>query len=500
MKKVIGSVVVLALLLACAPWGMGRIAEARVNSGLDKVVKEAPYIKIAERRWTHGWFHSEQTVTFEFVLPKLPGAPKPVAAFADAAPAAETPAPEASAIPQLPKGLPSLPAGPIRFTLHNDVTHGPLLGSSGIGLARLQTRLLVSDEIRKKIEEIFGAGDIVSISTRMGLFGGGTTTFSGKARSIELAKFGKASQKGTIGWDDFNLVVGIGRTAGTYEVQGRQPRIEVSEGEGGDHFLMTNLTLDGSGSRVTKDLYDGGVVMGVGKVSATSARAPAFEMQAIKYGANSSRKGEFMDYGVELGTGAVHAAQLEAQGFQVKEVHYDMTMRHLHIETLQKLMESLKAVSTKSLDGTATNPAQMQAAIMQPLMEHGIELLKHDPQLTLDRIALVTADGEGLIKGVVKLEGVTDQDVTAGVMAIIPKVNADLTVEIAEALANKIPSAAPMVGMAVAQGFLKRENGKLISHIEFKHSGLTVNGKLPLPSGLPFGRGAPNPSQTVPAQ
>jgi uncharacterized protein YdgA (DUF945 family) len=494
MKKVIASVVVLALLLVCAPWGMGRIAESRVNSALDKAVKEAPYIKIAERKWIHGWFHSEQTVTFEFVLPKLPGAPKPVAAFADAA----APTAEAPAVPQLPRALPSLPAGPIRFTVHNDVTHGPVLGSSGIGLARLDTKLVVSDAIRKKIEEIAGPGDIVRITTRMGFFGGGTTTFSGKGRSIDLAKFGKAGQKGTIAWDDFNLVAGIGRNAGSYELQGRQPRVEVSEGEGGDHFLMTNLTLDGSGSRVTKDLYDGGVVLGVGKVSATTTRAPAFEMQTIKYGVNSSKQGEFMDYSLELGTGAINAAQLQAQGFQIKEMHYDMTVRHLHIDTLQKLMEGLKAVSAKGFDGSGANAAEMQAAIMQPLKEQGIELVKHDPELSLDRIGLVTADGEGVIKGLVKLEGVTEQDLTAGIMAIIPKIDADVTVEIAEALANKIPSAAPMLAMGVAQGFLKKENGKLVSHIEFKHSGLTVNGKLPLPGGLPFGRGAANPSPSAP--
>jgi uncharacterized protein YdgA (DUF945 family) len=499
MKKGIAAVVVLALLFVCAPWGMGRIAESRLNKALDKAVKEAPYIRIAERKWTHGWFRSEQTVTFEFVLPKLPGAPKPVAAFADAAPADAVPAaPETPTIPQLPKGIPSLPTGPIRFTVHSDVTHGPVLGSAGIGLARLDTKLVISDAIRKKIEEVVGPGEIVQVSTRMGFFGGGTTTFSGKARTVDLARSGKAGAKGTISWDDFSLVVGIGRNAGSYEMQGRQPRIEVNEGEGGSHFIMTNLTVDGTGSRITKDLYDGGAVFGVGKIGATSTRTPAFEMQAIKYGVNSSKKGDFMDYALEMGSGAIKAQPLEAQGFQIKEVHYDMTVRHLHIDTLQKLMEALKEVSAKTFEGAGGSTAQMQAAIMQPLMEHGIELVKHDPELSLDRIGLVTSDGEGVLKGLIKLEGVTDQDLTAGVMAIIPRINADVTVEIAEALANKIPSAAPMIGMGVAQGFLKRENGKLVSHIEFKHSGLTVNGKLPLPGGLPFGRGGAAPSQSAP--
>jgi hypothetical protein len=46
---------------------------------------------------------------------------------------------------------------------------------------------------------------------------------------------------------------------------------------------------------------------------------------------------------------------------------------------------------------------------------------------------------------------------------------------------------------------VKREGGKLTSHIEFKHGGLVVNGKTPaLPGGLPFGRGGANPSQSAP--
>lgn len=495
MKKVIASVVVLALLLVCAPWGMGRIAESRVNSGLEKLVKEVPYIKVADRKWTHGWFHSEQTVTFEFVLPKVLGAPKPVAAWADAAPPATA---EAPAAPELPKGIPGMPAGPIRFSVHSDVTNGPILGASGIGLAALNSKLVINDAISKKIEEIFGPGELVNITTRMGFFGGGTTTVAGKGRSIALAKFGKPDEKGTVAWDDFKFVMGLGRDSGSYELQGRQPKLEVSGGEHGEHFLMTNLTLDGSGNRITKNLYDGGAVLGIGKMGFTGGTTPAFDMEAVKYGVNASKKGDFLDYALELGSGAIKAPPLEAQGFQIKEVHYNMTVRHLHIETLQKLMEGLQTAYGKVFDSNGASPTEMQAAMMQPLKEQGIELMKHDPELSLDRIGLVTADGEGVIKGVIKLEGVTEQDLAAGVMSIIPKINADLTVEIAEALVNKIPQAAPMVGMGVAQGFLKKEGGKLVSHVEFKHSGLTVNGKLPLPGGLPFGRGAPNPSQSVP--
>ena len=65
MKKIVIVVVVLVLALAVAPWGVGKVAEKRLNHGLDKLVEAAPYLKVVERKWTRGWFKSEQVVTFE---------------------------------------------------------------------------------------------------------------------------------------------------------------------------------------------------------------------------------------------------------------------------------------------------------------------------------------------------------------------------------------------------------------------------------------------------
>ena len=55
----------LLLVLVVAPWGIGKVAEQRINAGLDRAVSELPYMKIVERKWTGGWFRSEQEVTFE---------------------------------------------------------------------------------------------------------------------------------------------------------------------------------------------------------------------------------------------------------------------------------------------------------------------------------------------------------------------------------------------------------------------------------------------------
>jgi uncharacterized protein YdgA (DUF945 family) len=262
---------------------------------------------------------------------------------------------------------------------------------------------------------------------------------------------------------------------------------------------MNDLTIEGRGKRVTEHLYDGDVTMGIGKVSSNAPRM-TFEVNAIQYGVGTHQNGDFMEYALKLGSGAIKAKELDALGFPVKELHYDMTVRHLHTATLEKLVGELQTVSEKNLGAGGANSAEVAAAMIGPLKEHGIELIKHDPELALDRIGIVTAEGEGLIKGVIKLVGVTDQDLTAGVLALVPKIDADLTVELAEALVAKVPNGNTMVGLGIDQGYLKREKGKLVSHIEFKQGALKVNGKVPaMPGGLPFGRGAP-PSESVTPQ
>ena len=65
MKKIVVVVAVLVLALIVAPWGVGKVAEKRLDAGLDKLVEQAPYLKVVDRKWSGGWFKSEQVVTFE---------------------------------------------------------------------------------------------------------------------------------------------------------------------------------------------------------------------------------------------------------------------------------------------------------------------------------------------------------------------------------------------------------------------------------------------------
>ncbi|MBK9252041.1 MAG: DUF945 family protein [Proteobacteria bacterium] len=236
MKKLVAIIVVALVAIAVVgPRFMGGIAHSRLDDGLDQLVEKVPYIKIAERKWTQGWFRSDSTVTFEFVLPGASN--KPVAAFAEgeAFPeiAADEPMDESAEAPAdepAARAIPKFPTiAPLRFSVSSKVLHGPVLGGAGLGLARLDTKFVISQDIRNKLIEVLGTDDPVRIRTRMAFFGGGTTTFSGDARTVPLGKLGVAKADGSVSWDDFKLAVGMSRKGKSYGHQRQAAAHRVQE-------------------------------------------------------------------------------------------------------------------------------------------------------------------------------------------------------------------------------------------------------------------------------
>jgi uncharacterized protein YdgA (DUF945 family) len=492
--------VVLVALLLVAPYGIGKIAEKRLDRGLDKLVQEAPYLTIVERKYTPGWFKSEQVVTFEVFSAWMKALePKAMekamedaieteeqaegdAAGDAAAPAAsadgETPAPaDAAAEPAPPK-----PSEMMRFTVRNEVLHGPVLGLSGFGIARVDSHFVLSDEVRKEIEEIFGPKTALEISTRISFLGGGTTTFKSEGRTIK-----PKDSKAEITYDTFKLAIGFSKDADKYDIDGKWPKFEINDHADNTHVVMTGMTMDGDGKRVRGDLYDGDFTFAVDKIGVTGKDGESFELGGLHYIVSSETKSDFTSVSAKLGSGEVKSKELAAMGVNLKEVHYDVGVRHLHAPTLEKLMAGFKEIYAKPLN----NATEANEIIMAPLKESGVELLKYDPEFVVDRIGIVTPDGDGFIKGTVKLVGATPDDFSAGSMGLIPKIDADITVDVSEKMLQKFPNGSTSAGMAVDTGYVKREGDRLICKILFKKGALTVNGK---PQAIP-GLGGPPPGE-----
>lgn len=474
MKKIAVIVVVLLLVLVVAPWGIGKVAESRVNAGLDKLTETAPYLTIVDREWTRGWFRSEQEVTFELFGAMLKGAvpEAKIEKTADTGPV-ETPPAETPPAETPPASAASPFTHPLRFTVRNEILHGPVLWPASLGIARVNTRIVMSDEIRRQIVEFFGTDEPMRVSTRIGFFGGATTRVSGDGRDIKLK-----DKTGTLHYEPFKFDVGYSKNLDSIDVDGSWPGLEAGDSAKGEQFRFKGMTLTGHSKRVRGDLYDGETKFLIDEILVTGADKSETSVKDLRYEVTSSTKDDFMGVALKVGSGKVRNKALEQMQFNLDEVHYDFSMNRLHAPTLQKLMEDMKKVYTQPIVDAST----VQQAVMAPLKQHAAELLKYDPEFVIDRIGVVTPEGQGNIKGVVRLKGVTADDFETGSTALVGKIDADINIDIAQKLIEKVPNGATGAGMAVDQGFAKRDGDKLLSHIEFRQGALKVNGKdVPLP-------------------
>jgi uncharacterized protein YdgA (DUF945 family) len=482
MKKIVIVVVVLVALLVVAPMGIGKLAEKRVNHGLDQLTEVAPYLKVVENKYTAGLYKSEQLVTFEVFGPWMralsPKVLEEAMAKQGATPDAEAPSEEAAEPAAKPEN-------PLRFTVRNEILHGPVLGLSGFGIARVDSHLVLSDEVRKKIVEIFGPKDPLEVTTRVGFFGGGTTTFKSEGRTIKPEK-----DKVEISWETFKFAVGYSHNADTLDLDGKWPKLEVKNAEDKTHFVMTDMTMDGDAKRALGDLYDGDFEFTIDKMSVVGKDSESFELQDLNVSEVIETKGDFTGMSVKMGSGEVKMKQLTSMGIALKEIHYDIGVRRLHTPTLAKMVAGMKAMYAKPI----TNVAEIDKMMFAPLKEQGAELLKYDPEFVIDRIGLVTADGDGFIKGLITLKGATADDFGAGNMGLIPKIHADLTIDVSEKMIQKFPNGSTAAGGGIDAGYLKREGDRLICKIIFADGKLTVNGK---PQAIP-GLGGPPPSNSSP--
>jgi uncharacterized protein YdgA (DUF945 family) len=471
MKRIL-IVVVLFVLLVAAPWGIGRIAAQRVDEGLDRLVATAPYLSIVERKYSAGWFRSQQEVTFAVLAPWTAAV---AAAMGEANEGVDVTAadPSAPAAPPAPE-TPASPPVPLRFTVRNEILHGPVLWTAGFGIAHVKSRIVWSDTTRARLVEWFGDDEPFEVSTRIGFTGGGTTTLSGDGRTVK-----NAAEKSEVSYDDFRLRVGYSRDADEFDVDGKWPRIELKDANGGT-LVMRDIKLDGEAERLTGDLYDSDAEFAIEELHIVDAMQQVTDIEDIRYGFDTETHGDFLDMAVTSGTGP-----LKTKNFELTEVHYDFTLRRLHTATLAKLVTALKESYTRPV----TTVADVQAAITAPYQEHGVALFQHDPEFAIDRISIATAEGEGVIKGLVKFKGVTAADFAMGALSLIPKVDASFDIKVSEAMLAKLSGNANAAAMAVDGGYATRQDGHLVSKLEFRAGELLINGKS---QGIP-GLGASPP-------
>lgn len=452
MKKLIAAAAVLVALLVLAPWGIGKLAERHVNGGLNHALEQMPYFAVVERKYTSGWFTSEQVLTFELRNPwtKLLG----TGLLND----------DNGELSTENKSVPDSP----RFTVRNRIQHGPVLWPFGFGAARVRSEIDWSDEAREAMKKVFGDDEPFSIVSRVGFFGGGTTTLSSAARTI------KPESGGEISWDEFEFSVHYTRDASKLSFDGEWPRFEARSNDGG-HFVMRDFEAEGSAERIVGDLYDSEGVFEIDSMRVVDTRGEAVEAKDIEYVVDTNRQGDFVDVSVKLGSGPVTTKQLT-----LTEAHYDFTLRHLHSESLDKLLQAIRQSYARASDETS----EVSLGMTDEEKQTFFAVLNQNPEFAIDRIGFATKAGDGFIKGVLRFNGVTEADFAMGGLGLIGKLDAEFDIDFSEALIQELGGDFAPVDMAVSEGYAVRKQGRVTSRIEFKAGELTINGKSQAIPGL----------------
>ena len=485
MKKTWIAVVVALLALAypASAWLIGKNVQSAMKINAERALESAPYLKVVNRKYQGGVFSSTEESTIEVA-----------GELFRSIEAMQTAPTENSGDPseEQEAAAPAVPMKPILITIRNHIKHGPVAGGS-LALAKVDTELVFEDKIQQEITKAFAGKKPLEISTTMNFAGGGTSILSSPPASVSIKEgTTKVSWLGLRGTADFT------KDMASYKSDVSSAGLEMSGGPKNEVMKMSDLRVVSDKKRLPglSMFYLGKDNGTIKQMSFSSAGEPnkAIMMNDITYLGDVTEAGGYIDIAAKMG-----ATKLTVGADGYGPAHYDLSLRHLHTQTFEKIMKSLAEFYSrkhKSLE-------DMSNATLDPWKKFGPELLQHHPEIVIDRISFTTVDGEAMIKGSVKAPTATAADATNSA-ALLGKLQAQVDVVLPDGMLMKFSGAGKETDEEKAmaaemmiqqlqgleqQGYVTRADKLWKSRLEWKDGQVTVNGK---PFQMP---GAPAPEQ-----
>lgn len=474
--KLIAVVVVLAVAYPAAAWYTGKSVEAKLADASMIQAKSSPYVKVIKQDYQRGVFSSVQDTTLELSLTNFPGMQKPDFPEPDAAeqPDKDDAVVAADAPPAEPVVAEKV-SKPIQIHFINRIQHGPLPGFRGYGAALIKTELVLDAESKAQLAKVFGTANPLEITSRLNYGGSGRVSISSPAFNTVMEK-----DKEKVTWQGLSLEIGFEKDYKAFNVVMNAPGLTV-DGLEGQSFKMGAVSLKGD---VTQAYPGTNLYLGKTDTTITSISyadkvdaKKSFNLDQLKLTTDANMKDELVDIAARFGVAKFTFDQQE-----FSEFHYDYGVKRIHGPSLAKI--------STAYSGAGADPEKL-AALKALWDEVAPLILQKEPELALERLSVVTVEGEAKLSGSAKLVGATAAD-AANPMLLLPKLQSNLDVTLTEALLAKLSGArqkdAEMQKAAQeamnqqiqafeGQGYITRSGKLLSSKIEWKQGALTVNGK-----------------------
>lgn len=493
----------LALAYPTAAWLIGMQVESAIARQYE-LIADNPSLQIVSRDYRRSLFGATETLTIEL----FPGVTQQAAQQRQQALAANP-------------GLTLPPLQPLRVTLRSDIRHGPLPGLKTLAAAVVDSELVLDDALGQQTAALFGEQKPLQMHTVYRFDGGGVSTLSSPAFSTYWSA-AEGAGKNLLAWDGLTMHVDFEPGLHRYSLRAEAPRLEFKASRGGQATLL-GMRLEGTQERLFADdplLYGGTQKFSLARVAIGGEEGgEAVEMRRVHYEAEVPLKGDFIDL-----VGRFGSESLRIAGADYGPVRYDVSLRHVHARTMAKLYrEAMKISADAEMQAVAqTSPGQLLA----PLAGPALELLGHDPELSVDRLSFRTPHGDAALSARVRLNAAKAQDFSNPLL-LLAKLDAGIDLRVPEAFVGEIAIKA-MPGMPVdamqeeaaaagaaaaeiaaadlaarrealqqriaglvAQGLLLREGGLLRAQLAMRDGRMTVNGQPfnPLAIGAPASGG-----------
>ena len=465
MNKAVTALVAVIVLGAAAPYAVGVLLERDADARLKDALTAASFVTVKERSYHRGWLQSEEVITLQLFV-GLPG-------FSAAAAAGDKPA-----------------LAPLLVTVRSAIDHGPLPGLAGLGLARIDTRIAFGAAGGKPPSP--DPRSPLKIETWLNLFGGGTATIRNVAfKDSEIATGVMLSS------DPVNVTVRYGGHADSIDTEASVPRLALATVEG-SRIDATDFRWSGHSHRALRSIYTGNNVMSlaelsVGTTAATPEAPPAADIKDLRYTATIAASGEYVDL-----AGAVSAATAHVANSALTQLKFDFAYRHVHMESLDHLIDGLRQTQHEHGD----NVAALQADMAAQFKTYGVAILAHDPVLEFTDVEFALPEGAAKLTGAIRFKGANADDFKPPmrVQQLLAKVSVDFDLTMDDGLVEKLSGSVPpgpgpspqaqQLQSLAEQGYITRTDGKTRVKFAFVNGAVTLNGKPFSPAALQPAPGA----------
>lgn len=347
MKKLlIILVIVLLVVFGLAPSLVG----GRAQNQYEQIVEQlrAGGAQVTSVKYDRGWFGAKADT--ELVIP-LP--------------------PAAAEIPEFPREL--------RVSLASTLHHGPLTSLGGVGLAEIDTRILLNGR------ELFPADYPVRLRTLVALDGATRTLLD-----LPATRFPAEGDRPELDFRGLSGILNVDAGFNRVDTRLESPGARVAGGRI-EALDIGTITLDSKASRGISDLMLGDARIAISHLRLDGlGDGDALALNQIFVEGLSSADGEMV-----TGSARYHVGTVKFGEQEFREAELKISAGNLSAPVLAQIQKALDEIQSRRID-----PEMQGAAIMTTLVTQLPLLLEHDPVIAIDTLRVDTADGrvEGRFK------------------------------------------------------------------------------------------------------